>query len=74
MIKQMSLTTTTTLIAVENKIPNVSNLVKETDYNTKIIEIGNKVTTNQDHDKCITTQEFNKLFSEKITAALKQHI
>ena len=27
------------LTAVENKIPNVSNLVKKTDYNTKISEI-----------------------------------
>ena len=31
-----NLATTTVLIAVENKIPSVSNLVKKTDYNTKI--------------------------------------
>ena len=31
-----NLTTTTALTAVENEIPNVSNLVKKTDYNTKI--------------------------------------
>ena len=43
-------TTTTALTAVENKIPNVSNLVKKTDYNTKISEIEKK---NTDHDKCI---------------------
>ena len=49
------------LTAVENKIPNVSNLVKKTDYNTKISEIENKITTDHDHDKYITTQEFNKL-------------
>ena len=31
---------------------------KKTDYNAKINEIENKITT--DHDKYITTQEFNK--------------
>ena len=51
-----NLVTTTALTAVENKIPNVSNLVKKTDYNTKISEIENKITTDHDHDKYITTQ------------------
>ena len=32
-------TTTTALTAVENKIPNVSNLIKKTDYKTKIWKI-----------------------------------
>ena len=36
---------------------NVSNLVKKTDYNTKISEIENKITTEQDHNKYITTQK-----------------
>ena len=31
-----NLATITALTAVENKIPNVSNLVKKADYNTKI--------------------------------------
>ena len=44
---------------VENKIPNVSNLVKKTDYDTKVNEIEKK--TDHSHDKYITTQEFNKL-------------
>ena len=51
---------------------NVSNLVKKTDYNTKISEIENKITTEQDHNKYITTQEFNELTSENFTARLKQ--
>ena len=34
-----NLVTTTALISAQNKIPNVSNLVKETDYNTKINDI-----------------------------------
>ena len=40
---------------------------KKTDHNTKIIEIENKITTDHDHDKYITTQEFNKFTSEKFT-------
>ena len=57
-------TTTTALTAVEIKTPNFSNLVKKTDYNTKIGEAGNKIATDHDHDKYITTQEFNNLTSE----------
>ena len=63
-----SLATTTAVTAVENKIPNVS----KTDYNTKVSEIENKITINHDHDKYITTQEFNKLTSEHFTARLAQ--
>ena len=33
------LATTAALTAVENKIPNVINLVKKTDYNAKISDI-----------------------------------
>ena len=36
-----NLATNTAFTAVENKIPNVSNLVKKADYNTKICEIKN---------------------------------
>ena len=32
-------TTTTALTAVENKIPNVSTLVKKTDYITKLVKL-----------------------------------
>ena len=42
--------------------PDTSDLVKKkTDYNAKINEIKNKIITDHDHDKYITTQEFNKL-------------
>ena len=64
--------TTTAVTTVENKIPNVSNLVKKTDYNTKISKIENKIATDHNHDKYITTQEFNKLTSESFTVRLKQ--
>ena len=33
-----NLATTTALTAVENKIPNASNLVKKTNYNRKIMK------------------------------------
>ena len=59
------------LKAVENKIPNVSNLVKKTGYNTKISEIENKIT-DHDHDKYITSPEFNKLTTENFAGRLAQ--
>ena len=46
-----NLATTTALTAVENKIPNVSNLVHKIDSNTKINETENKITTDHDHEK-----------------------
>ena len=46
-----NLATTTSLTAVENKIPNVSNLVHKIDSNTKINETENKITTDHDHEK-----------------------
>ena len=64
--------TTTALTAFENKIPNVSNLVKKTGYKTKISEIENTIITDHDHDKYITIQDFNKLTSENFTVRLKQ--
>ena len=58
-----SLATKTALTTVENKIPNVSNLVKKTDYNTNITEIEKKLT-DHNHDKYITTPEFNSLAAD----------
>ena len=54
------------------KIPNISDVVKKPDYNTKIIEIENKITTDHDHDKYITTLDSSKLISENFTAWLAQ--
>ena len=53
------------MTAVENKIPDVSNLVKKTDYDAKITDIEKKVT-DHDHDKYITTSEFNKLTTKNL--------
>ena len=66
-----SLETKTALTAVENKIPDVSNLVKKTDYNTKVTEIENKLN-NHNHDKYITTPEFNTLAADVFNARLAQ--
>ena len=65
-----NLATTTALTVIENKIPNVSNLLKKTDYNRKISEIENKITNDHDHDNYITTQEFNMLTAKNFTAKL----
>ena len=68
-----NLVTTTALTVVENKIPNVRNSVKKkTDYNTKMSEIENKITTDHGHDRYIATQGFNKLTTESFTARLAQ--
>ena len=63
------LTTKSPLIVVENKIPDVSVLVKKTDYNTKISEIENKVN-DYNHEKYITTPEFNTLAADAFNARL----
>ena len=56
----------TALTARENKIPSVSSLVKKTDYDTKITEIKKKLT-DHNHDKYISTPEFNTLATDMIT-------
>ena len=57
------------MTVVENKIPNVSSLVSKTEYNTKISEIEGKIN-NHNHDKCITTPEFNNLAAGLFDARL----
>ena len=63
------LATNSALTAVENKMPNVINLVKKADYDLKILDIDKKVT-DHDHDKYITTSEFNNLTTENFAARL----
>ena len=65
------LATTSALTAVEKKIPSVSNLAKKIDYDTKGSEIEKKLT-DHNHDKYITTPEFNKLSAETFAARLAQ--
>ena len=63
------LATNSELTAAENKIHNVSSLVKKTDYNRKISEIENKAN-DHNHDKCITTPEYNTLAADVCNARL----
>ena len=66
-----SLATKTALTAVENKIPSVSNLVKNTEYDTKISEL-EKNLTDHIHDKYITTPQLNTLTASVFNVRLAQ--
>ena len=59
------------MTAVENKITDVSSLVQKRDYDTKISGIEKKLT-DHNHDKYITTPEFNKFSAEIFAARLAQ--
>ena len=59
------------LARLENKIPDVSSLVKKTGYDTKITEIEKKLT-DHNHDKYNTTPEFNTLAASVFNARLAQ--
>ena len=66
-----NLATKASLNAVENKIPSVSNLVKKLTIIRKLIKLKRKIA-DHNHDKYITTPEFNKLTSENFAVRLKQ--
>ena len=68
-----NLATKTALTTVENKILSVSVLAKKTDYDTKITKIENKLH-NHNHDKYITTPEFNTLAADVFNARLARQI
>ena len=57
------------MTTVENKIPNITCLVKNTDYNAKITGIENNLN-NHNHDKYVTTTEFNSLAANVFNARL----
>ena len=59
------------MTAVENKIPSITSLVKKADYNTKIIDIENKLN-NHIHDKYVPTSEFNTSAANVFNARLAQ--
>ena len=50
----------TTLIAVENKIPDVHNLVKKVDYNSKLSHIENKFITTIDSTNLLVKHMLQK--------------
>ena len=55
---------TVSLIAVENKIPNVSSLVKKADYDAKIKEI---------ESRYFTTSDYNKFMNIILDAEITEH-
>ena len=65
------LATNAALTVVENKIPNIGSLVKKVHHNTKITEIEKKCT-DHNHDKYITTPEFNTSAANIFNARLAQ--
>ena len=67
------LATKSQLTAVENKIPDVISLVTKTNYDTKISELEIKLT-DHNHDKYITTPEFNTLSADVFNLRLAQQI
>ena len=75
MVKYLILLTwlITSLTAVENKIPSVSNLVRKTEYDTKVNEIEKKIT-DRSHEEYITAPEFNKLTAENFAARLQANL
>ena len=66
-----SLATKTALSVFENKIPDVSSSIKKTNYDTKIGELERRLT-DHNHDKYITTPEFNNLAADVFNARLAQ--
>ena len=66
-----NLATTAAVTTDENKIFNISNLVKRTDYNKQTNKMEKKIT-DRDHDKYITTPEFNMLTAENVAAMFQQ--
>ena len=56
---------------MKKKLPIVSNLVKKTDYDTKVSELEKKLTDHK-HDGYVTTPKFNKLTAENFAARLPQ--
>ena len=59
------------LTIVENKIPNISSLVKKTVYDKKITEIKTKLT-DHNHDKYITTLIWFNTLAAVFNARLAQ--
>ena len=58
---------------VENKIPSVGNLVKKKQIMTQITEFKKKLT-DYNHDKYITTPEFNTLAVDVFNASKDKQI
>ena len=64
------LATNVALTTVGNKVPNISTLVKKTDYIANINEVEKKLT-DHNHDKYVTNSEFKHLAEGVFTARLE---
>ena len=60
------LATNTALTAVENKTPNVINLLKRINYDAKISEIYSKYFTTADYNK-FTSQTLDEKINKRIS-------
>ena len=60
------LATNTALTAVENKTPNVINLLKRVNYDAKISEIDSKYFTTADYNK-FTSQTLDEKINKRIS-------
>ena len=60
------LATNTALTAVENKTPNVINLLKRINYDAKISEIDSKYFTTADYNK-FTSQTLDEKINKRIS-------
>ena len=60
------LATNTALTAVENKPPNVINLLKRINYDAKISEIDSKYFTTADYNK-FTSQTLDEKINKRIS-------
>ena len=67
----VNLAITTAVVAFENKMPDISYLVKKIDYITKISKTEKQISDHE-HDKYLTTPEFNNLNEENFAARLEQ--
>ena len=63
--------TKTALITAENEMPSVNSLVKKQTITQKLLKLKNKFT-DHNHDKYITTPEFNTLAADIFNARLTQ--
>ena len=61
-----NLAATAALTTVENKIPNVSDLIKKVDYSAKISEIENKYFTTFDYNKLTSNTLYAKIIQTKL--------
>ena len=52
--------------SVENKIPDVSNVVKKTDYDAKILDIESKYITTADYNKFTKDIVANDIKSKRL--------